>query len=80
LAALATRKLRDSSESDMSSWRAPIDVLTLLLIMFAGIELGVIGLFGFSIVTWLLGSWHAVAYDLIGFSAIWQLGRQRISD
>ena len=40
----------------------------------------VIGLFGFSIVTWLLGSWHAVAYDLIGFSAIWQLGRQRISD
>lgn len=58
-------------------WHAPIDFLTLVLIVAAGFELGLIGFFNFSAVTWLLGSWHNVAYDVIGVSAVWQLSRQR---
>jgi uncharacterized membrane protein YuzA (DUF378 family) len=59
------------------SWRAPIDFLTLILILVAGIELGLIGFFGFSFLTRLFGSWYTVAYDVIGVSAVWQLTRQR---
>jgi uncharacterized membrane protein YuzA (DUF378 family) len=57
------------------SWKAPIDFITLVLIVLAGFELGAIGFFNASIVA-LLGSWKALAYDLIGLSAIWQLTRQ----
>jgi len=42
------------------------------------LELGLIGLFGFSVLTWLFGSWHFVAYDIIGVSAVWQITRQRL--
>jgi uncharacterized membrane protein YuzA (DUF378 family) len=59
-------------------WHAPIDFLTLILILTAGIELGLLGFFDFSLVTWLFGSWHRYAYDIIGVSAIWQLSRQRL--
>jgi uncharacterized membrane protein YuzA (DUF378 family) len=58
-------------------WRAPIDFLTLILILAAGIELGLIGFFGFSFLTRLFGSGYTVAYDVIGVSAVWQLTRQR---
>jgi uncharacterized membrane protein YuzA (DUF378 family) len=59
-------------------WYAPVDFLTLILILLAGIELGLIGLFGFSFLTWFFGSWHFVAYDVIGVSAVWQITRQRL--
>ena len=58
-------------------WYVPLDFLTLILILLAGIELGLIGFFGFSFLTWLFGSWHLVAYDVIGVSAVWQIMRQR---
>jgi uncharacterized membrane protein YuzA (DUF378 family) len=58
-------------------WQASIDFLTLILILAAGVELGLIGLFGFSFLTWLFGSWHTAAYDVVGVSAIWQISRQR---
>jgi uncharacterized membrane protein YuzA (DUF378 family) len=62
----------------MSGWRAPIDLLTLILILLAGVELGLIGFFGFSLLTWIFGDWHRFAYDAIGLAAVWQLTRQRI--
>jgi uncharacterized membrane protein YuzA (DUF378 family) len=62
----------------MSDWRAPIDLLTLILLLLAGFELGLIGFFGFSLLTWVFGDGHRFAYDAIGLAAIWQLSRQRI--
>jgi uncharacterized membrane protein YuzA (DUF378 family) len=59
-------------------WQAPIDFLSLILILTAGIELGLIGLFGFSVLTWLFGRWHSIAYDAVGVSAVWQIMRQRV--
>jgi uncharacterized membrane protein YuzA (DUF378 family) len=59
-------------------WQAPIDFVSLILVLLAGIELGLIGLFGFSVLTWLFVSWHFVAYDIIGVSAVWQITRQRL--
>jgi uncharacterized membrane protein YuzA (DUF378 family) len=58
-------------------WHPTVDFLTLVLIVLAGVELGLIGAFNFSLVTWLFGSWHRIAYDVIGVSAIWQMARQR---
>jgi uncharacterized membrane protein YuzA (DUF378 family) len=58
-------------------WRASIDFITLILILVAGIELGLIGFFGFSVLTWLFGGRYPVAYDVIGVSAVWQGMRQR---
>ena len=48
-----------------------------ILILVAGVELGLIGFFGFSFLTWLFGHWYFVAYDVIGVSAVWQIFRQR---
>jgi uncharacterized membrane protein YuzA (DUF378 family) len=53
-----------------------IDLPTLLLILAAGIELGLQGWFGFSFIGWLLGSWKIVAYEVIGVATLWQLCRQ----
>ena len=36
-------------------WQAPVDFFSLILILVAGIELGLIGFFGFSVLTWLFG-------------------------
>jgi uncharacterized membrane protein YuzA (DUF378 family) len=58
-------------------WHTPVDFATLILILIAAIELGLIGVFEFSVLGWLLGSWRTFAYDLIGASAIWQIARQR---
>ena len=60
------------------SWTGPVDFLTLLLILIAGFELGSIGLFGFSLLTWVSDRWHIYMYDAIGFAAAWQLLRQRL--
>jgi uncharacterized membrane protein YuzA (DUF378 family) len=58
-------------------WHAPVDVLSLIMILVAGIELGLIGFFGFSVLTWFFGCWHFVAYDIVGVSAVWRILRQR---
>jgi uncharacterized protein len=60
-------------------WFTPIDFFTIVLILIAGIELGLIGFFGFSLVGWLFGSWKSIAYDAVGIAALWQLSRQRLS-
>jgi uncharacterized membrane protein YuzA (DUF378 family) len=58
-------------------WYAPADFFSLVLIVVAGIELGLIGFFGFSVVTWLFGSWRPLVYDAVGVSTVWQILRQR---
>jgi uncharacterized membrane protein YuzA (DUF378 family) len=58
-------------------WHTPLDFLSLLMILFAGIELGLLGAFGFSPMGWLFGSWRTIAYDVAGVSALWQFFRQR---
>jgi uncharacterized membrane protein YuzA (DUF378 family) len=59
-------------------WQAPVDFFSLILVVVAGVELGLIGFFGFSVLTWIFGRWHFVAYDVIGVSAVWQIFRQRL--
>jgi uncharacterized membrane protein YuzA (DUF378 family) len=60
-------------------WYGLLDFLTLAMLLAAGVELAVIGLFGFSVLTWLFGSGQRIVYDAMGFAAIWQLIRQRFS-
>jgi uncharacterized membrane protein YuzA (DUF378 family) len=57
-------------------WQMPVDFFSLILILVA-VELGLIGFFGFSVLTWLFGSWHFIASDVVGVSAVWQIVRQR---
>ena len=59
-------------------WQAPIDMCTLVLIIAAGFELGLQGVFGIELIKWLFGSWQTGVYDLIGFAAFWQLWRRSI--
>jgi uncharacterized membrane protein YuzA (DUF378 family) len=47
------------------------------MILAAGIELGSEGAFGFSLFDWVFGAHKLLAYDVIGFAALWQLVRQR---
>jgi uncharacterized membrane protein YuzA (DUF378 family) len=54
-----------------------IDFLTLVLILAAGFQLGIQGVFDFDVTGWLLGTDAAIAYDVIGAAAIWQLLRQK---
>jgi uncharacterized membrane protein YuzA (DUF378 family) len=45
--------------------------------ILGGIQLGIIGLFGFDAAQTLLGAYAKPLYVLIGFSSIWQLFRQK---
>jgi len=54
-----------------------IDFLTLILIVLGGIQLGLIGLFGFDSAVFLPDSYAKPLFVLTGFSAIWQLFRQK---
>jgi uncharacterized membrane protein YuzA (DUF378 family) len=54
-----------------------VDFPTLVLIILGGIQLGAIGLFGFDSAVVLPDSYARPLYVLIGFSAVWQLFRQR---
>jgi uncharacterized membrane protein YuzA (DUF378 family) len=71
-------ELHDDNKRSIAIWRAPLDFLTLCLVLLGGIELGAIGLFGFSVLTWLFGHWQHFVYDAIGLAAIWQIMRQRL--
>jgi uncharacterized membrane protein YuzA (DUF378 family) len=59
-------------------WQAPIDLLSLVALLLAGIELGLIGAFGFSLLGWMFGAWRPFAYDVAGAAAVWQFFRQRV--
>jgi uncharacterized membrane protein YuzA (DUF378 family) len=54
-----------------------IDFPTLVLIIAAGIQLGLLGFFGWDAAAAIFGSYAKLAYMVIGASAIWQLFRQR---
>jgi uncharacterized membrane protein YuzA (DUF378 family) len=54
-----------------------IDFPSLLLIIAAGMQLGLQGSLGIDAAGQLLGEYKTVLFDLMGFSALWQLARQR---
>jgi uncharacterized membrane protein YuzA (DUF378 family) len=62
-------------EDESSLWI--LDFPTLVLIIFAGFQLGLQGFFGINAAGWLFGNGVKVFYMLIGLSALWQLMRQR---
>ena len=55
----------------------PIDFLTLVAIIGAGLQLGVIGFFGLNVAEAVFGSHATVAYEVAGASAAWQIFRQK---
>jgi uncharacterized membrane protein YuzA (DUF378 family) len=54
-----------------------IDVPTLLVVIAAGLYVGLLGFFDFDAARWLFGPYATYAFMIVGMSAIWQLGRQR---
>ena len=54
-----------------------LDFPSLVFIIAAGIQLGVLGLFGFDAATAVFGAYTKAAYIVVGIGAIWQLFRQR---
>ena len=54
-----------------------IDLATLLLVLFAGAYLGLLGALGFDLIQWVNPSWRIPIYDVVGIAALWQLSRQR---
>jgi uncharacterized membrane protein YuzA (DUF378 family) len=55
----------------------PIDFLTLLFVIAAGIQAGLIGFFGLNLAEVIFGSYVTLAYEVVGVSAVWQLLRQK---
>jgi uncharacterized membrane protein YuzA (DUF378 family) len=54
-----------------------IDFTTLVLVILGGIQLGLIGVFGFGSAVVLPDPYAKPLFVLIGFSAVWQLFRQK---
>jgi uncharacterized membrane protein YuzA (DUF378 family) len=54
-----------------------IDFPTLVLIIVAGLYLGLIGVFGWDAAGDLLGVYKNLVFMIIGLSAVWQIFRQR---
>jgi uncharacterized membrane protein YuzA (DUF378 family) len=54
-----------------------IDFPTLVLIIVAGVQLGVQGFFGFDTIGHIFGENEKFAFMVIGLSAVWQFFRQR---
>jgi uncharacterized membrane protein YuzA (DUF378 family) len=55
----------------------PIDLITLLLIIAAGLQLGLLGFFGLNVAELVFGAHVTLAYEAVGVSAVWQLLRQK---
>ncbi len=55
----------------------PIDFITLVLIIVAGLHIGIIGFFEINLAEMTFGSHVALIYEIVGVSAIWQLLRQK---
>jgi uncharacterized membrane protein YuzA (DUF378 family) len=55
------------------------DFPSLLLIIAAGIQIGLQAFFGWDVAGGLLGDHARIVFQLMGVSAIWQLCRQRFS-
>jgi uncharacterized membrane protein YuzA (DUF378 family) len=54
-----------------------IDFSTLVLIIASGLNLGVLGFFGYNTAAAAFGPHIQIAYMVVGISAVWQLLRQR---
>jgi uncharacterized membrane protein YuzA (DUF378 family) len=54
-----------------------IDFLTLVLIIVGGLDLGILGFFGYDAAAAAFGPYARIAYMAVGISAVWQLMRQR---
>jgi uncharacterized membrane protein YuzA (DUF378 family) len=54
-----------------------IDFPSLILVILGGIQLGLIGLFGFESAVFLPDNYAKPLFALVGFSAVWQLFRQK---
>jgi uncharacterized membrane protein YuzA (DUF378 family) len=54
-----------------------IDFPTLLLIIVGGLDLGVLGFFGYDTAAPVFGPHIRIAYMAVGVSAVWQLMRQK---
>jgi uncharacterized membrane protein YuzA (DUF378 family) len=59
--------------------RGLIDFLTLVLILAAGLQLGLQGFFGWDAAGHLFGEHERIAFMIVGLSAVWQIFRQRIT-
>ena len=55
----------------------PIDFLTLLFVIAAGLQVGLVGFFGLNLAEIIFGSHVTLAYEVAGVSAVWQLLRQK---
>jgi uncharacterized membrane protein YuzA (DUF378 family) len=49
----------------------PIDFPTLIFIIVGGLDLGVLGFFGYDAAAAVLGSNIKIAYMVVGLSAVW---------
>jgi uncharacterized membrane protein YuzA (DUF378 family) len=56
-----------------------VDFSTLVLILAAGLQLGLQGFFGWDAAGHLFGGHERFAFMLAGLSAVWQIFRQRLS-
>lgn len=54
-----------------------VDFTTLVLIIAAGLQLGIHAIFGIDAAGAIFGSYERVVFVLMGLSAIWQLFRQQ---
>jgi uncharacterized membrane protein YuzA (DUF378 family) len=57
--------------------RPLIDHPTQVLVLYAAVNLGLIGFFKFDSLHWLLGRWEVPGEYVIGLSGVWQVLRQR---
>jgi uncharacterized membrane protein YuzA (DUF378 family) len=55
------------------------DFLTLILIVAAGLQLGLQGIFGWDAAAHLFGGHERIAFMVVGLSAVWQIFRQRFT-
>jgi uncharacterized membrane protein YuzA (DUF378 family) len=54
-----------------------LDFPSLILIIAAGLHLGLLGLFGWDAAAAVFGAYTKAAFIAVGMSAVWQLFRQR---
>jgi uncharacterized membrane protein YuzA (DUF378 family) len=54
-----------------------LDFPSLVLVIAAGIQLGLLSSFGWDAAGTIFGSYAPIVFEIMGLSAIWQLLRQR---
>ena len=54
-----------------------LDFPTLVLVLGAGLLVGLLGFFGWDVAPAIFGAHAKIAYMIVGASALWQLSRQR---